>query len=108
MRNRLWLAISATILLTMSMAVPLSAQHNQDDYDEVDPWSGVTPALAGPDSAAVAGFLAALSLSQPVVCQLAVSAVGNNWSHWGGDYATGMLQGEGGEEAARQAINRPV
>src|SRR5687768_7203911 len=67
-------------LLLACIGAPLQAQANHDDYDEVDPWIGVAPALAGPDSAAVAGFLAALSDSDPVVCQLAVGSVGNNWS----------------------------
>jgi len=42
------------------------------------------------------------------MCQLAVSAVGNDWSHGDDDHRTGILQGESPEEAARQTISRPV
>ena len=55
-------------------ATSLHAQSHPPDYDDVDPWVGVTPAERGPDSSAVARFLTSLSTIDPVVCQFAVQS----------------------------------
>ena len=86
---------SATLALLFgsSIALPLPAQRNHDDYDEVNPWLGFEPRDAGPDSAAVAGFLTDLTASRAVVCQIAADNPGNNWHQSNGEYRGGMLQG---------------
>jgi hypothetical protein len=100
-------AAGLVLLLCAALGTPLQAQAHQEKYDEVDPWVGFEPREPGPDSAAVARFLTALAASDPVVCQLAVSSIGNNWYGWD-DYQTGQLAGEAASERARQALSRPV
>ena len=73
------------LLLLVGAWAPAQAQGHEKDYDDVDPWVGVRPENRGPDSAAVAGFVRALAVSDPVVCQFAVTAIGNNWGHWDDD-----------------------
>ena len=108
--DRLPLATStALVLLLLSrVGTPLHAQSHRDDYDEVDPWAGVTPPSRGPDSSAVAGFLKSLAVADPIVCQFAVTAIGNNWGNWGDDYPTGNLKDEENQEARRETLSRPV
>ncbi|HKH83225.1 MAG TPA: hypothetical protein VKA25_06060, partial [Gemmatimonadales bacterium] len=84
----LWLFI----LLIQAAAGSLDAQSQKQDYDDVDPWVGVTPLERGPDSSAVVAFLKSLSSTDPVICQFVVHSIGNNWGHWHGDYATGNLK----------------
>jgi HEAT repeat protein len=87
---------------------PLRAQRDQNDYDEVHPWLGFEQRDAGPDSAAVAAFLADLAASRGVVCQIAANNLGNNWHQSNGEYRTGTVQGEGVQEAARGVVGHRV
>lgn len=84
----------ALALVLSGTGAALDAQTHRDDYDDVDPWAGVTPRETGPDSAAVAGFLKALATSDPVLCQFVVNNLGNNWSSRDGDYKAGNLKAE--------------
>jgi HEAT repeat protein len=105
-----FLASSAAVTLLLLAAVwaPARAQTHDQDYDNADPWTGVRPEKRGPNSAAVAGFVRALTTSDPVLCQFAATAIGNNWSHWEGDYPTGHLKDEENQEARREPLSRPV
>src|SRR4051812_36258572 len=101
---------SATLALLFwsGIALPLSAQRNHDDYDEVNPWRGFELGDSGPDPATVARFLADLAGSRPVVCQIAGDNLGNNWQGSKGEYRAGMLQGEAATESAREALSHRV
>lgn len=103
-------ASSAALALLLFVGVWTQAhgQGHEKDYDDVDPWTGVRPENRGPDSAAVAEFVRALAVSDPVVCQFAVTAIGNNWGHWDDDYPTGNLRDEENQEARRETLSRPV
>ncbi|MEP7228182.1 MAG: HEAT repeat domain-containing protein, partial [Gemmatimonadales bacterium] len=104
------LAGSATLclLLVVGMWPPAHAQGHDRDYDSADPWTGIRPETRGPDSATVANFVRTLGVSDPLVCQFAVTAIGNNWSHWDDGSRTGNLQDEGNQEARRVTLSRPV
>ena len=96
------------VLFCSAVAIPLSAQRNHKDYDDVNPWLGFEQRDTGPDSSAVAGFLAALAASRPFVCQIAADNLGNNWRQSNGGYRGGMLEGEAAQEAAREALSHRV
>ena len=105
-----FLASSAALVLPFLVGIwtPLRAQAHDQDYDNADPWTGVRPEKRGPDSTAVSGFVRALEVSDPVLCQFAVTAIGNNWGHWDDDYPTGNLKDEESQEARRETLSRPV
>ena len=44
----------------------------------------------GPDSAAVGAFLTAMGRTDPIVCEMAVDQLGNNWGSWGGGATAGL------------------
>jgi hypothetical protein len=48
-------------LLLIGAAASLAAQRSHEDYDDVDPWRGIDRRAPGPDSTALAGFLAVLA-----------------------------------------------
>src|SRR3954470_4410637 len=87
------------LLFSFTIALPLRSQRDHQDYDEVNPWLGFEQPDAGPDSAAVAAFLADLAASRGVVCQIAADNLGNNWHQSNGEYRAGTLQGEAVQEA---------
>lgn len=99
---------------TLSLALlclvisPASAQNRHSDYDDVDPWSGFEPPGAGMDSAGVSSLLAGLSGANPVVCQLAVSSLGNHWGHGDDELQIGILAGEVTAEREREALGRSI
>ena len=66
--------LAPAVLLALA-AASLHAQSHSRDYEDVDPWVGMTPPNKGPDSAAVADFLGSLVTTNPVVCQFVVQAV---------------------------------
>ena len=99
-----WL-LSASALLVYPARSPLSAQSAAADYDEVDPWAGVSVSVPGPDSAAVAGFMRSLALADPLVCQLVAHSIGNNSGGGDAPYQPGILRGEDVQERARRALN---
>jgi HEAT repeat protein len=108
-RTPLISSLALSLLLAVVTGGPLRAQsHHHQDYDDVDPWAGVTPAETGPDSTTVANFLRSLETSDPLLCQFVVHNLGNNWSHQDGRYRTGNLEAEETHEAARQRLSRPV
>ncbi|HZA94011.1 MAG TPA: hypothetical protein VE420_15410, partial [Gemmatimonadales bacterium] len=99
--------LAAAVLLALA-AASLHAQSHRPDYEDVDPWAGVTPPSKGPDSAAVAGFLSSLVTTNPVVCQFVVQSIGNNWGDWDRHYQSGYLVAEQGVEKQRQTLSRRV
>jgi hypothetical protein len=98
--------VPALLLLSWAALVPLQAQGQEEEYDDPDPWTGFEDIGIGPDSATVARFLAALAASDPVVCQLAVRSVGNNW-HWDSD-GSATLDADLGELAVHEALSHRV
>ncbi|MFL5532244.1 MAG: HEAT repeat domain-containing protein, partial [Gemmatimonadales bacterium] len=103
------LVASITALLLLgSTATPMPAQEHHPDYDEVDPWVGFQPPEPAADSSAVARFLAALAGSDPLVCQLAVSSIGNHWGPGDDDRQIGVLAGETRLSRERDALGRSI
>ncbi|HEY8195549.1 MAG TPA: HEAT repeat domain-containing protein, partial [Gemmatimonadales bacterium] len=96
------------VLLVVGVLAPAQAQQHGEDYDDADPWAGVRPDHRGPDSAAVGALVRALAASDPLVCQLAVASIGNNWGHGDDEYRTGNLKEEETLEAQRETLGRPV
>lgn len=96
------------LLLVVAAWTPAHAQRQGEDYDDADPWAGVKPEKRGPDSVAMAALVRALASSDPLVCQLAVASIGNNWGHWDDEYPTGNLKDEETQEARRETLGRPV
>ena len=92
-----WPSFTSVGFLTILCGIgiqPAAAQERQDEYDDVDPWTGFEESVAGPDSTAVARILGAMGAADPLVCQLAVRGLGNSWNNRGGDRETGRLAGE--------------
>lgn len=102
-------ALKLTLLLVV-LAAPLTAQASHEDYDDVDPWLGFESRMPAADSAATARFLRSLASTDPVVCQFAVSSIGNHWGRWHGDAEDriGLLSDERTEHAARDALSQNI
>lgn len=80
------MVLRLALLFSSAIAIQLPAQRSPQDYDEVDPWVGFEQPETGPDSSAVAGFLATLAASRPIVCQIAADNLGNNRHRSDGRY----------------------
>src|SRR4051812_5183930 len=103
-----FLGLAAAILLGPAAPAPLSAQHHEDDYDDVDPWLGFESRASPADSATIARFLKSLAAADPVVCQIAVSSIGNHWGRGDSDERIGLLSDEAAESAARDALRQDI
>jgi hypothetical protein len=98
----------ALVIILNALAIPLNAQSGREDYDDADPWLGFESTRPAADSAAIARFLNSLAGTDPVVCQLAVSSIGNHWGPGDSDNRIGLLSDEASEHASRDALGQSV
>jgi HEAT repeat protein len=108
MQRATLVASAAALFLLGSTATPTSAQGPHSDYDDVDPWVGFQSPEPAADSAAVARFLKALAASDPLVCQLSVSSIGNHWGPGDDALQIGLLAGETRLTRERDALGRSI